>query len=408
MALGQLRRVGSHGCRSLTAALGSQRCVSRYGTKTRDRLSVAARRAGAPPASGIATPADGEAPGHQTGASAGAPAYPHVPVMLREVLDAFQPVAMHVYLDCTLGAGGHATEMVTAHPEMRTLLGIDLDPTAHAVAEPRIRAAAADRSPELTLQLLRGNYRDLKRLLGTVSSPPPRPNGILMDLGVSSMQVDTAERGFSFMRDGPLDMRMDPTAALSAEELLNTWSEAELGRIIRDYGEEKLWRVVARRLVQAREVEPIRTTQQLVKAVGQTQLVSKGGRGGRSGGKGIHPATRTFQALRIAVNDELQKLEKALPDAIEALAPGGRLAVISFHSLEDRLVKHAFLRAAGRPTPEEESLVHGPDKFAYLDALEQRKVADLVTRKPLLPGEMETEANARARSAKLRVLQKLL
>ncbi|KXZ43589.1 hypothetical protein GPECTOR_86g382 [Gonium pectorale] len=332
--------------------------------------------------------------------------------MLREVLDAFQPVSLNVYLDCTLGAGGHASELASAHPEMHTLLGIDLDPTAHSIAEPRIRAAAGGR-PELATRLLRGNYRDLRPLLATVSNPPPHPNGILMDLGVSSMQasgsearIDTAERGFSFMREGPLDMRMDPTAALSAEEVLNTWSEAELGRIIRDYGEEKLWKVVARRIVQTREVEPIRTTQQLVKAVGYTQL--GGGKGkGKGGGKGVHPATRTFQALRIAVNDELRKLEQALPDAIAALAPGGRLAVISFHSLEDRLVKHAFLRAAGRPTPEDEHRTYGPDKFAFLEELDAAKVADLVTRKPVLPSDAETAANPRARSAKLRVLQKL-
>ncbi|KAG2439914.1 hypothetical protein HYH02_010543 [Chlamydomonas schloesseri] len=331
--------------------------------------------------------------------------YPHVPVMLREVLDAFAPLAVSSYLDCTLGAGGHASEMVAAHPELRTVYGIDVDPTAHALAEPRIRAAAAGRQG-FELRLLRGNYRDLRPLLATVSSPPPQPSAILMDLGVSSMQIDTAERGFSFMREGPLDMRMDPSAALSAEEVLNTWSEAELGRIIRDYGEEKLWKVVARRLVQAREVEPIRTTTQLVRAVGQTQIGGKLGKGGK-GAKGVHPATRTFQALRIAVNDELRRLEQALPDAIAALAPGGRLAVISFHSLEDRLVKHAFARATGRPTPEDEHRTYGADKFAFLDELEASRVAYLVTRKPVLPSGEETERNPRARSAKLRVLQKL-
>ncbi|KAG2497757.1 hypothetical protein HYH03_004029 [Edaphochlamys debaryana] len=330
--------------------------------------------------------------------------YPHVPVMLHEVLAAFQPVHVGTYLDCTLGAGGHASEMVAAHPELRTVLGIDLDPTAHGLAEPRLRAAGEGREG-FSVRLLRGNYGSVKPLLASVSSPPPSPDAILMDLGCSSMQFDTAERGFSFLREGPLDMRMDPTAALSAEEVLNTWSEAELGRILRDYGEEKLWKVVARRLVTARELEPIRTTTQLAKAVGQTQLGGKGGRKG--GGKGIHPATRTFQALRIAVNDELRKLEQALPHAIEALAPGGRLAVISFHSLEDRLVKYAFLRAAGRPTPEDEHLTYGEGKYSFLDQLDASKVAELVTRKPVLPSDDETDSNPRARSAKLRVLQKL-
>lgn len=331
-----------------------------------------------------------------------APSPPHVSVMLHEVLAAFQPVQLRTYLDCTLGAGGHAAALAAAHPEMTTLLGIDVDPTAHGLAGPHVAAAVGAREG-FQLRQLRGNYSDLRVLLSSVSSPPPRPDGILMDLGCSSMQFDTAERGFSFQRDGPLDMRMDPTAAMSAELLLNTASEAELGRILRDYGEEKLWRVVARRLVQAREQAPISTTLQLARAVGHTQIGGKG----KGKGKGVHPATRTFQALRIAVNDELRRLEQALPDAIAALPPGGRLAVISFHSLEDRLVKHAFLRAAGRPTPEQEELTHGPGKFAFLEELEASRVAELVTRKPLLPGEQETAANPRARSAKLRVLQKL-
>ncbi|PNH04008.1 Ribosomal RNA small subunit methyltransferase H [Tetrabaena socialis] len=347
------------------------------------------------------------------GLASPAPDYPHVSVMLREVLAAFQPVALRVFLDGTLGAGGHSAALVAAHPEMRSLFGIDLDPTAHALAGPRIAAAAAGREEELAVRLLHGNYRDLHTLLSTLSGPRPRPDGILLDLGVSSMQIDTAERGFSFMRDGPLDMRMDPSASISAEELLNSWSEADLGRIIRDYGEEKLWKVVAKRLVQARELEPIRTTHQLAKAVGHTQIGGKLGRGGRGPGKGegkgkgVHPATRTFQALRIAVNDELGKLEEALPYAIEALAPGGRLAVISFHSLEDRIVKHAFCRAIGKPTPEQEPLTYGPGKYDFLEALEASKVATLVTRKPSLPSDDECAANPRARSAKLRVLQKL-
>ncbi|GIL68299.1 hypothetical protein Vafri_21584 [Volvox africanus] len=399
--------LGSQGCRGVSAVLVVRGFGRQYAPCAINRLNATITRSAPVPVLSKAchaTVSDATC-GHDP---AGSTAFPHVPVMLREVIDAFKPVTMHVYLDCTLGAGGHAAAMVSAHPEMRALLGIDLDPTAHMVAEPRIRAAvaaaAAGRTTELDMHFMRGNYRDLKRLLATVSTAL-RPNGILMDLGVSSMQIDTAERGFSFMRDGPLDMRMDPNAALSAEEVLNSWSEAELGRIIRDYGEEKMWRVVARRIVQAREVEPIRTTQQLVKAVGHTQILGRGASKGSS--KGIHPATRTFQALRIAVNDELHKLDKAVPDAIDALAPGGRLAVISFHSLEDRIVKHAFMRATGRPTPEEEHLVNGPNKFAYLDLLEQRKIADLVARKPVVADASETEANVRARSAKLRVLQKM-
>ncbi|GLI69858.1 hypothetical protein VaNZ11_014575, partial [Volvox africanus] len=393
--------LSSQGCRGVSAVLVVRGFGRRYAPCSINRLNATISRHAPVPVLSRAchSTVSGASCGHNPAEST---AYPHVPVLLREVIDAFKPVAMHVYLDCTLGAGGHAAAMVSAHPEMRTLLGIDLDPTAHMVAEPRIRAAAAaaatGRTTELDMHFMRGNYRDLKRLLATVGRPALRPNGILMDLGVSSMQIDTAERGFSFVRDGPLDMRMDPNAELSAEEVLNSWSEAELGRIIRDYGEEKMWRVVARRIIQAREVEPIRTTQQLVKAVGHTQLQGRGTRASKESSKGIHPATRTFQALRIAVNDELQKLCKAVPDAIDALAPGGRLAVISFHSLEDRIVKHAFMRATGRPTPEEENLVTGPNKFAYLDLLEQRKIADLVARKPVVADASETEANVRARS----------
>eukprot|EP00775_Hariotina_reticulata_P014047 gene14047-14162_t len=172
-------------------------------------------------------------------------------------------------------------------------------------------------------------------------------------------------------------------------ELVNSAPEAELGRILRDYGEEKSWKAVARRIVTAREQQPIKTTQQLVAAIGQTQLWSsssnKRGAGRGGGRKGIHPATRTFQALRIAVNDEIVRLEKALPAALSCLSPGGRLVVISFHSLEDRLVKHAFLTAAGRPTPAQESLVHGPDGWQVLDALAAAALGHLVTRKPITP-----------------------
>lgn len=330
-----------------------------------------------------------------------------MPVLLQEVLQHFLPVNMRLYLDCTLGAGGHAVEVAKAHLELHTLLGIDLDPTAHRIAGERLQGALQGRAG-VTTHLLRGNYSDLKPLLATVpgANLHGRVDGILMDLGVSSMQLDTADRGFSFLRDGPIDMRMDPSASTSAEEVLNTWSEAELGRIIRDYGEEKLWRVVARRIVAARESQPIRTTQQLASVIGQTQL-SRGKGATQRQGRGIHPSTRTFQALRIVVNDELRKLEQALPDAISALAPGGRLAVISFHSLEDRLVKHAFLRAAGRPTPEDEHLTYGPDKFDYLDRLEASAVVKQVTRKPVEAGEEEMAVNPRARSAKLRVVEKL-
>ncbi|KAI8464647.1 MAG: MraW methylase family-domain-containing protein [Monoraphidium minutum] len=338
---------------------------------------------------------------------------PHVSVLLDEVLQAFSGRQVKVYVDCTLGAGGHAVAMMRQHPEMAHLAGIDLDPLAHRLAGARLERARADAgrgADAPALHLLHGNYSQVQGLLQGLpcGSLAGRVDAMVMDLGVSSMQLDTAERGFSFAADGPLDMRLDPGGPLSAADAVNGWSEARLGRVLLEYGEERAWKLVARRIVEAREVAPILTTQQLVAAVGQTIFRPKGGSGGGRGGKGgrqIHPATRTFQALRIAVNDELGQLEAALPAALGCLSPGGRLAVISFHSLEDRLVKHAFLRAAGRPTPDQEALTHGPGGMAALDALRAAAVGDAVTRKPLAAGPCEVAANPRARSAKLRLFE---
>mmetsp|Transcript_4359 Transcript_4359/g.11835 ORF Transcript_4359/g.11835 Transcript_4359/m.11835 type:complete len:412 (+) Transcript_4359:165-1400(+) len=346
---------------------------------------------------------------------------PHVPVLFREVLELLQPAMpgrqLQVYVDGTLGSGGHASMIMQAHKDLKALVGVDLDPTAHAIAQPKLRALA---HPEMTLHFVQANYSEAARHLRHLPAPPSlglpsgmslhgHVDGMLMDLGVSSMQIDTAERGFSFLREGPLDMRMDPGARLSAEEAVNTWSEAELGRIIRDYGEEKMWRQVASRIVRAREHEVIRTTQQLTQAIGFTHVQTKGGGGAKKKKdkkSQIHPATRTFQALRIAVNDEINKLEQAIPAAIDALAPYGRLAVISFHSLEDRAVKHAFSRAVGKPTPEEQHLTYGPGKYEFLDQLEARATCKLVTRKPAVAGEEELQSNPRSRSAKLRVIER--
>lgn len=340
---------------------------------------------------------------------------PHVSVLLQEVLHNLNYMPIKVYVDCTLGAGGHMEGMMQQHPELQTAVGIDVDPVAHSIAAERL-APLLGRPSGPTLHQLRGNYSDVLSLLsGCAAAGGPlvgRVDAMLMDLGVSSMQLDSAGRGFSFMADGPIDMRMDPGAALSAEELVNAAPEAELCRILRDYGEEKAWRAVARRIVTAREAGPITTTQQLVQVVGQTQLrggnssSSSSKRRGGGSGRGIHPATRTFQALRIAVNNEIVRLEQALPAAISCLSPGGRLAVISFHSLEDRAVKHAFMAAAGRPTPEQEALVSGPDGWRVLDSLAAAAQGRLITRKPLLAGPEEVAANPRSRSAKLRVFER--
>lgn len=259
-------------------------------------------------------------------------------------------------------------------------------------------------------------------------------DAMLLDLGISSMQVDEGERGFSLMRDGPLDMRMDPTCSTtqSAADLVNNASEADLGRIIREYGEERWWKVIAKRIVDAREdVGPLTTTGQLVEAIGRLPN-SGGGKGkgqskksGRKGGGNIHPATRTFQALRIAVNDELDSLAQVIPDAIDALAPGGRLAVISFHSLEDRVVKWAFRKAAGMVVPSEEVDPIGGGKAGgggghshMLMMMERERemmqegggreaVVKILTKRPVLPDDDEVRENPRSRSAKLRVVEKL-
>ncbi|KAL3700326.1 hypothetical protein R1sor_018348 [Riccia sorocarpa] len=275
---------------------------------------------------------------------------PHVPVLLKEVVGYFEGQRLLNYVDCTLGAGGHACAVLSAHPEMETFIGLDVDPKAHAEAQPRLQSLVTARSPSsssVKLHFIRTNFRNIKTALRDLNPELlyGGVHGILMDLGMSSMQVNEGERGFSFMREGPVDMRMDPTASLKAEEILNSWPEAEVGRILRDYGDERRWRHIARKIVQARLSGGIHTTTQLVSVIGGSSF-TRTGKGGRLKA-GLHPATRSFQALRIAVNDELKSLEVALSDAFSCLSPGGRLQVISFHSLEDRIVKQFFLNAAG-------------------------------------------------------------
>lgn len=344
-------------------------------------------------------------------------------------MDFFQEIDVKTYVDGTLGAGGHASEVVRRHPTLSTLVGFDLDPTAHSLAGERLTAAGArivpvslgpknavnlqeptestTATPGPTAYLVRGNFSSMGSVLpGLPGDLYGSVDAMLLDLGISSMQVDTSERGFSFLRDGPLDMRMDPGGGSpSAEEAVNTWSEAKLGQVIRDFGEERYWKGIARRIAMAREEAPILTTQQLVRVIG-----TPGGRG--KGGKSKekkHPATRTFQALRIAVNGELEAVAAALPAAVDALAPGGRLAVITFHSLEDRIVKWAFRLAAGMAPSDE------PLPFYCAPLLEggagagdpAKAMVKILTRRPVLPGEREQAENPRSRSAKLRVVERL-
>lgn len=311
------------------------------------------------------------------------PSYPHVSVLLNEVIASFQPCRIKTFVDGTLGAGGHAKALLEAHPEIELYLGIDQDSQALTLAAERLK-------PWKDKVILRhGNFADFDYFLKELQIS--QVDGILVDLGVSSMQLDQAARGFSFSKEGPLDMRMNLESDLTAADIVNHWSEQELGRIFRDYGEEKKWRIAARAIVVARQSKPIVTTTDLVKIL-QPVLV-------RNFKKGINPLTLIFQGLRICVNKELDVLETFMSKAMNTLSQKGRLAVISFHSLEDRIVKKQMKLAAS-------------DKWdtSGIGGMFRDKVPEVVetTRKPMMATDDETTVNPRSRSAKLRVVEKLL
>ncbi len=280
----------------------------------------------------------------------------HVPVLLREVLAVFTDVNIRTFFDGTLGAGGHAQAILTAHPEIVRYIGVDRDPKALELAGERLKEF------EDRVELWHGSYSKQIQELDHVDA-------FLIDVGVSSMQFDEIERGFSFRGDAPLDMRMNPDDILTAEEIVNRYSEKELARIFFEYGEERRSRQVAQAIVEARRKKRLRTTQELVEVVRPVATRGK-----------LHPATLIFQALRIVVNDELGELERGLKGAIERLNSQGRLAAISFHSLEDRIVKNVLR-----------------------DAKEELTV---LTKKPIEPTREEMRLNLRSRSAKLRAAEK--
>jgi 16S rRNA (cytosine1402-N4)-methyltransferase len=306
---------------------------------------------------------------------------PHQSVLVSEVLFAFAETPLRIFVDATLGAGGHAEAILKVHPEIDLFIGIDQDPEALEIAQKRLEPWKP------CTRFVRGNFSSLPTILKDLNIT--RVDGILMDLGVSSMQLDKPEKGFSFMRDGPLDMRMDPDLELTAADIVNTWSEEDLGRIFREYGEEKRWRMAAKVIVEARRKNEILTTGALAKVL-QTVLWSRK--------KGINPLTLAFQGLRICVNRELEVLENTLPQAMEVLSKGGKLAVISFHSLEDRIVKNTFRQAA--------SDKHQTTGIAGM-FLDKEPTVRLITKKPLVADEAEEKRNPRSRSAKLRVVEKL-
>lgn len=303
---------------------------------------------------------------------------PHHPVLYQEIIHALRPHSAGRYVDATVGAGGHAWGILTASAPGGLLLGLDLDPQALEIASQRLSAF------ESRVTLLKASYTTLQAQLARLGWATV--DGIVIDLGVSSMQIDTPERGFSFLMDGPLDMRFSPAQTTSAADLVNTLPETELADLIFRYGEEKLSRRIARAIVQAR---PLRTTTELANLI----LKASGGRRER-----IHPATRTFQALRIAVNQELQSVEDFLPQAVQALAPGGHLAVISFHSLEDRIVKQYFRRESRDCIcPPEQPVCTCGHKASIIE----------INRHPIEATPDEAKTNPRSRSAKLRIIEKL-
>lgn len=303
---------------------------------------------------------------------------PHTPVLFKEVLSALSPGPGSRIIDGTIGAAGHAAGILTASEPDGQLLGIDRDPITLKLAGERLSRFG----PRAVLR--QGSFAELSTHAASIGWGSVI--GVLFDLGMSSLQLSDPQRGFSFMQSGPLDMRFDPSQSLTASDLVNHLTEEKLAEILRNYGEEPKAGRIARAIVKARPIEHTRSLAELVERVS--------GRRKRR----IHPATRTFQALRIAVNDELDALKRGLAQAVQVLAPGGKLVVISFHSLEDRIVKHFFREESMQCScpPDLPICVCGTDP--------KLKV---ITRRPIRPSEGEIELNRRARSARLRVAMKL-
>jgi len=306
----------------------------------------------------------------------------HRPVLLRETIELLAAERGGLFVDCTVGLGGHSEAILQTSSDAQ-VLGIDRDEEALELARQRLAPYGS------RFRAVHADFRELTRVLATAKVS--HMHGILADLGVSSLQLDSPSRGFSFQHEAPLDMRMDMSGGETAAELLGRLSEVEIARLIFEYGEEPRSRRIARTIVQRRERgEPVKTTTDLANLVARAVGAGKKRR--------IHPATRTFQALRIAVNAELENLDRFISEAVDLLEPDGRLAVISFHSLEDRIVKRTLLKLSGR--------CQCPPRLPKC-ICEATKVVEILTRRPIVPTEAETEANPRARSAKLRGARKI-
>jgi len=305
--------------------------------------------------------------------------FPHQPVLYQEVLNALAPQSGKHYLDGTLGSGGHAEGILLASAPSGMLLGLDLDPKALAIASQRLFPY------EERVIIRQGSYQTADEVLQQLEWP--HLHGILLDLGVSSMQIDQPDRGFSFLTNGPLDMRFDPEIGRSAADLVNETPEEALSQIIWTYGEERYARRIAKVIVAAR---PINSTLTLAKVIKEAMP----GYGSR-----IHPATRTFQALRIATNKELETLSSALPRLVSCLEIGGRIAVITFHSLEDRIIKQFFKR-------ESQDCICPPEQ--PICTCEHQATLQVLTKKPIRPTQEEVKENPRSSSSKLRVAEKIV
>ncbi|MEH7436012.1 16S rRNA (cytosine(1402)-N(4))-methyltransferase RsmH [Neobacillus drentensis] len=309
--------------------------------------------------------------------------FEHTTVLLKEAVDGLNIKSDGIYVDCTLGGAGHSSLILSRLGDNGKLFAFDQDETAIAHAKEKLSEYGS------RLEIVKSNFLYLKEELE--SRGIYKVDGVLYDLGVSSPQLDTPERGFSYHHDAPLDMRMDNEADISAYDVINHWAYEDLVRIFFRYGEEKFSKQIARKIEAARQVKPIETTFELVELI-------KEGIPAPARRKGGHPAKRIFQAVRIAVNDELAVFEQSLNQAIDLLNPEGRISVITFHSLEDRICKAAFKKASEIPNlPPGLPII--PDEY--------KPILKLVSRKPILPSEEELEENNRARSAKLRIAEKL-
>ena len=306
----------------------------------------------------------------------------HVSVLLNECIEGLKIKEDGIYVDGTLGGGGHSLEIVKRLGESGRLIGIDQDTDALKAASERLK----DYSDKVTY--VHSNFENVRQVLNDLGIE--KADGFLIDIGVSSFQLDEAGRGFSYMQDAPLDMRMNSENELSAYDVVNNYSEEALDNVIFGYGEERWAKRIAQFIVAEREKKPIETTFELVDVI--KKAIPKGARK-----DGPHPAKRTFQAIRIEVNRELEILEKTIDDMTDLLNPGGRLCVITFHSLEDRIVKNAFRK--------QENPCTCPPEFPVCVCGKKPK-AKIITRKPILPSEDELEVNHRSRSAKLRILER--